>query len=134
MANGDEVVRLSEEEARRLAELSPEAWARLDAMTDEDIAQQIAENPDAAPDLGDPAVRRERGLDLDVAAVRKGIGLSQRAFVELFDVGLGTLRDWEQGRRAPTGLARALLRMLAAEPQVTLALWRRASGRSAPTD
>jgi putative transcriptional regulator len=30
-------------------------WAAIDAMTDEDIARQIAENPDAAPDLSDAA-------------------------------------------------------------------------------
>jgi len=28
-------------------------WARLDALTDGDIADQIAANPDAAPDLAD---------------------------------------------------------------------------------
>ena len=26
-------------------------WAKIDAMTDEDIARQIAKNPDLAPDL-----------------------------------------------------------------------------------
>ena len=30
---------------------TPENLARLDAMTDEDIAAQIASNPDAAPEL-----------------------------------------------------------------------------------
>jgi putative transcriptional regulator len=28
-------------------------WAALDAMTDDDIARQIAADPDAAPDLSD---------------------------------------------------------------------------------
>ena len=32
---------------------TPENLARLDAMTDEDIAAQIASNPDAAPELTD---------------------------------------------------------------------------------
>lgn len=32
---------------------TPENLARLDAMTDEDIAAQIAANPDAAPELTD---------------------------------------------------------------------------------
>jgi hypothetical protein len=32
---------------------TPENLARLDAMTDEDIAAQIADNPDAAPELTD---------------------------------------------------------------------------------
>lgn len=33
--------------------LTPERLAALDAMTDEDIAAQIAGNPDAAPELTD---------------------------------------------------------------------------------
>jgi hypothetical protein len=33
-------------------------WAAIDAMTDEDIARQIEENPDAAPDLSKPRNRR----------------------------------------------------------------------------
>lgn len=37
-----------------IAEMNtPEFLAKLDAMTDEDIARQIAENPDAAPELTD---------------------------------------------------------------------------------
>jgi hypothetical protein len=37
-----------------IAELnSPEMQALLDAMTDDDIAAQIASNPDAAPELDD---------------------------------------------------------------------------------
>lgn len=35
------------------AEITPEFLARFDAMTDEDIAAQIASNPDAAPELTD---------------------------------------------------------------------------------
>ncbi|MFN3818256.1 hypothetical protein [Blastomonas sp.] len=33
--------------------MTPERLAALDAMTDEDIARQIDENPDAAPELTD---------------------------------------------------------------------------------
>lgn len=43
--------------ADRLAEarawMTPERLARLDAMTDEDIAAQIASDPDVAPELTD---------------------------------------------------------------------------------
>jgi hypothetical protein len=35
------------------AEITPELLAWLDALTDEDIAKQIASNPDAAPELPD---------------------------------------------------------------------------------
>lgn len=33
--------------------MTPERLAKLDAMTDEDIARQIAEDPDVAPELTD---------------------------------------------------------------------------------
>lgn len=35
------------------ASITPEFLAKLDALTDEDIAAQIASNPDAAPELTD---------------------------------------------------------------------------------
>jgi hypothetical protein len=39
--------------ARAKAWATPENLAKFDAMTDEDIAAQIASNPDAAPELDD---------------------------------------------------------------------------------
>jgi hypothetical protein len=48
----------------RLAEaygwMTPERLAAFDAMTDEDIAAQIASNPDAAPELDDAWFERAR--------------------------------------------------------------------------
>lgn len=35
------------------ASITPEMLAKFDAMTDDDIAAQIAANPDAAPELTD---------------------------------------------------------------------------------
>ena len=39
--------------AEAIAWMTPERLAAFDALTDEDIAKQIAENPDAAPELTD---------------------------------------------------------------------------------
>ena len=52
----------------------------------------------------------------DVRAVRRLTGLSQAKFAELLGIELSTLRNWEQGRRAPTGPARALLRAIRNNP------------------
>ena len=51
----ENIVRSSHEEAlaAAIAWATPENLAALDAMTDEDIAAQIASNPDAAPELTD---------------------------------------------------------------------------------
>lgn len=48
-------IRVSREEAARIARewASPENLARLDAMTEADIARQIADDPDVAPELTD---------------------------------------------------------------------------------
>jgi hypothetical protein len=44
-----------------LAEMNtPEMLAWLDSLTDDDIAAQIASNPDAAPELGDAWFARAR--------------------------------------------------------------------------
>ena len=40
---------------------------------------------------------------VDVRAVRAMTGLSQAKFAELLGIELATLRNWEQGRRDPTG-------------------------------
>ena len=51
----ENAVTVSHEEAVAFAKewATPENLAMLDAMTDEDIAAQIASNPDAAPELTD---------------------------------------------------------------------------------
>ena len=53
---------------------------------------------------------------VDVRAVRALTGLSQANFAELLGIELATLRNWEQGRRSPTGPARALLRAIRNNP------------------
>ena len=54
------------------------------------------------------------------ARVRKKMGLSQLEFSQKIGVPLETIRNWEQGKRAPTGAARALLRILDRSPELAL--------------
>ena len=53
---------------------------------------------------------------VDARAIRLVTGLSQAKFAELLGIELATLRNWEQGRRQPTGPARALLRAIHNNP------------------
>lgn len=53
----------------------------------------------------------------DVRAARERTHLSQADFAELIGVNLKTLQNWEQGRRKPQGPARALLKIVAADPK-----------------
>ena len=58
----------------------------------------------------------------DAAEARARVGLSQQAFATLLGVSPRTLQDWEQGRRAPTGAAKTLLRVAVKHPEVLLAM------------
>ncbi len=78
----ERITRVTAEEARRLPDRTD--YARLDAMTDEDIAKAVAEDPDACPvdlDWSDaslvvPPHRRASVLfvDEDVAAWFRSLG------------------------------------------------------------
>jgi len=51
-----------------------------------------------------------------IREIRQATGLSQPKFAQMLSVDVGTLRNWEQGRREPTGPARALLRAIRNDP------------------
>jgi putative transcriptional regulator len=55
---------------------------------------------------------------VDVAAIRASTGLSQSQFARSIGVAKGTLLNWEQGRRRPTGPAQVLLAMIARRPSL----------------
>ena len=52
----------------------------------------------------------------EVKVVRGKLGASQSEFALMIGVSVGTLRNWEQGRRTPDGPALALLRVAAKNP------------------
>lgn len=67
--------------------------------------------------------RGEHGRVADVpsvSSVREKTGLSQAKFATLLGVSVRTLQEWEQGRRAPSGAARTLLRIAAKNPRALL--------------
>lgn len=93
-------------------------WARVEAMTDEDIARAVADDPDAAPMLTDEQLAKMKVVwPTDIAATRRRLGLSQTEFAAWFGISPGTLRNWEQGRRVPEGPARVLLRVIERDPE-----------------
>jgi putative transcriptional regulator len=55
---------------------------------------------------------------VDVAAIRAKTGMSQRDFAQSIGVAKGTLLNWEQGRRRPTGPAQVLLAMIERQPSL----------------
>ena len=97
--------------------------AKIDATTEQDIRRNMREegyDPDEAvrdEDIVSPAV------------IRKRLGLSQRRFADAIHVPVATLQNWEQGRTLMDPSARALMIILAREPEAALrALGREVAG------
>ena len=84
---------------------------QVDATTAADIAKHKA--ADDAEAMMDAAKFARR--------VRRRLGFSQAEFAERIDVSLDTIRNWEQGKRCPTGAAKALLKVLDKAPEAALA-------------
>ena len=53
----------------------------------------------------------------DIQSIRKKLNRSQSEFAYMIGVSVGTLQNWEQGRRRPEGAARALLKVAARNPK-----------------
>ena len=58
--------------------------------------------------------RRKRTPQVKV--MRRALGLSQEDFAARFQIPLGALRDWEQGRKDPDAAARAYLVVIGRKP------------------
>lgn len=84
--------------------------AKLDATTEADIARHAAED--------DADARRDAAAY--ARKVRRKLGMSQAQFAQRIGVPVDTVRNWEQGKRAPQGPARALLRIIDRSPELAL--------------
>ena len=85
-------------------------YARVDATTQSEIAQQQREDGTEAQLEAGKFARR----------TRLRLGLTQQEFSKRIEVPVETIRNWEQGKRSPTGAAKALLRILERAPEVAL--------------
>tara|TARA_R110000868_G_scaffold33587_9_gene121839 strand:+ start:510 stop:794 length:285 start_codon:yes stop_codon:yes gene_type:complete len=54
----------------------------------------------------------------DVAKARLKTGLSQTQFASALQISARTLQEWEQGRRQPSGAAKALINIAFRHPEV----------------
>ena len=57
-----------------------------------------------------------------VRQAREASGMTQAAFAERIGTPVATLRDWEQGRFAPSGAVLCLLRLIIKHPELTAEL------------
>jgi putative transcriptional regulator len=95
-----------------------EEWARIEAMTEEEIEAGARSDPDNPPLTDAQLARMERALS--VRRIRAGTGLSQDGFAKRFGFSVGAVRDWEQGRRTPERAALAYLRVIQREPDAVM--------------
>ena len=89
-------------------------WSRADAMTDKEIHAAALADPDAQPLTPKRLATMRRTPQVRI--IRRALGLSQEEFATRFHIPLGTLRDWEQGRKEPDTAARAYLRVIGHNP------------------
>ncbi len=90
-------------------------WARVKAMTDEEILAAALSDPDAQPLTSEELARMRRVSPAKV--LRQRLGMTQVEFAAEFGIPVSTLRDWEQRRTTPDAPARSLLRAIEREPE-----------------
>jgi len=91
-------------------------WTTSDAMSEEQLRTAALSDPDAQP-LGEADFKRMRKTPR-AKIVRRALGLSQEEFATRYNIPIGTLRDWEQGRCEPDQAAQSYLTVIAREPHV----------------
>jgi putative transcriptional regulator len=95
------------EEALDTPPLSP-----LSAAEIEDAAARDHENPPLTDEIPGRLRRIPR-----VKTLRRALALTQEEFAARYQIPLGTLRDWEQGRSEPDQPAKAYLTVIARDPK-----------------
>src|ERR1700722_258391 len=91
-------------------------WARLDAMTDEEVVAAALSDPDAQPLTPEQLAKMRRVSRVKV--LRQRLGMTQLQFADAFHLPITTLRDWEQHRSTPDAPARALLLAIERDPEI----------------
>ncbi len=120
LSNGQVVQILPDGSTRPM--VSKTDWARLAAMTEEEIEANALSDPDNPP-LTDEELARMRPAPLAWEIARR-LNLTPEEFADRFDIPLYLVRDWIVERKAPDTTARALLRVIDKHPDAVLdALW-----------
>ena len=90
-------------------------WSRFDAMTEAERHAAALSDPDAKPLTPEDFKRMKRTPQVKI--IRRALKLSQEDFAARFHIPIGTLRDWDQGRKDPDAAARAYLIVIGSNPE-----------------
>lgn len=88
--------------------------AILERDAKRDIGQEVLQ---AIREIKAGGGRRFTVQVTEATEARLKLGLSQADFAAMLGVSARTLQDWEQGRREPSGAAKALLKVAVAAPK-----------------
>jgi len=99
---------------------------------DKELFEQLKQSMQQHNEIAASTRKPSRVFDFgSVKEIRAHTGLSQQKFADVLLVSVGTLRNWEQGLRSPTGPAKALLRAIEHDPKNVLNALIRAKSASA---
>ncbi len=93
-------------------------WARLNALSEDEIEAAALADVDNLP-LSDVELKKLRPVP-NPKEIRQRLNMTQKQFSELFELPLGTLRDWEQNAREPDSAAKSYLRVIAKDSQAVI--------------
>lgn len=105
--------------------MSETDWDLVNSLTEEQIHAAALSDPDAQPiPRGTDEELAKLGLTkvVNVKKLRTRLGLTQEEFAAKYRIPIGTLRDWEQGRKFPDAPARAYLTIIARDPHAVASL------------
>jgi putative transcriptional regulator len=92
-------------------------WAKVDSIADAALDEIVRNDPDDVY-LTEAALADAIPVyPVDLKKLKRRLGLTQESFAARFGFALGTLRNWERGRRRPDGPAQILLQVIDREPE-----------------
>jgi putative transcriptional regulator len=87
-----------------------------EALTGEEIGNKLLQS---VKEMKAGAAARVTKVSLNqVASARLKTGLSQVEFAKALQISARTLQEWEQGRRSPSGAAKALIQIAFRHPEI----------------
>lgn len=95
-------------------------------MNEETFQGITADLEDGIAFVRGDASRGRVAAGMNVKGIREATGMTQAKFAAAYQIPVGTIRDWEQGRRMPDAPARTLLKLIAADPAVAARVLRTA--------
>jgi putative transcriptional regulator len=115
MSKGTTIVRVGPD--RTLERKTEAGWQKIDVprARSNGNPDSPAYDPDNPPLTDEIAARRKKVPR--VRTLRRQLSLTQEEFSARYHIPIGTLRDWEQSRTEPDAPAKALLKLISADPE-----------------